>query len=89
YEYQIRACAENFFQDMINSFSELLVPYLLKKIENDAANLPNSLEGFLSKDAIYASFQLSAAAIGEMVDFDRLLVQVFLPEATSSSEPEN
>lgn len=89
YEYQIRACAENFFQDMINSFPELLVPYLLGKIETEAANLPNSLEGFLSKDAIYASFQLSAAATSEMVDFDRLLVQVFLPEATSSNGPEN
>lgn len=89
YEYQIRACAENFFQDLVNSFPELLVPYLLRKIENDASNLPNSLEGFLSKDAIYASFQLSATAVSEMVDFDRLLVQVFLPEATSNTSTEN
>lgn len=85
YEYQIRPCAENFFQDLINTFPELLVPYLLNKIENEAANLSNSLEDFLTKDAIYASFQLSASAVSEMVDFDRLLVEVFLPEATSSN----
>lgn len=77
YEYQIRPCAENVFQDLMNTFSELLVPYLLKKIENDASKLSNSLDDFLRKDAIYASFQLSASAVSEMVDFDRLLIQVF------------
>lgn len=87
YEYQIRPCAENFFQDLINSFPELLVPYLLNKIENDASHLSNDLDGFLKKDAIYTTFQLSAAAVSEMVDFDRLLVQIFLPEATNNSIP--
>ncbi|AJV93567.1 Kap120p [Saccharomyces cerevisiae YJM1527] len=85
YEYQIRPCAENVFQDLMNTFSELLVPYLLKKIENDASKLSNSLDDFLRKDAIYASFQLSASAVSEMVDFDRLLIQVFLPEATNTN----
>ncbi|QLL30910.1 hypothetical protein HG536_0A07250 [Torulaspora globosa] len=83
YEYQIRPCAENFFQDLINTFPELLVPYLLNKIENEAVALSDSLEDLITKDAIYASFQLSAPAVSELVDFDRLLVQVFLPEATS------
>ncbi|CAL9734912.1 importin beta-like protein Kap120p [Monosporozyma servazzii] len=87
YEYQIRPCAENFFQDLINSFPDLLVPYLLNKIENEAANLTSSLDDFLKKDAIYASFQLSASAVGDMVDFDRLLVDVFLPDATSTNTP--
>ncbi|KAK5961691.1 karyopherin KAP120 PWA37_001064 [Arxiozyma heterogenica] len=85
YEYQIRPCAENFFQDLINSFPDLLVPYLLNKIENEATTLTNSLEDFLKKDAIYASFQLSASAVSNMVDFDRLLVDVFLPEATNNA----
>lgn len=87
YEYQIRPCAENFFQDLINTFPDILVPYLLNKIENEAAQLSNSLEDFLMKDSIYSSFELSAAAVSGMVDFDRLLVQVFLPEATSSNTP--
>ncbi|CCD25034.1 karyopherin KAP120 NDAI_0E02170 [Naumovozyma dairenensis CBS 421] len=85
YEYQIRPCAENFFQDLINSFPELLVPYLLNKIENEANHLGDDLDGFLKKDAIYASFQLSASAVSDMVDFDRLLVQVFLPEASNNN----
>lgn len=89
YEYQIRPCAENFFQDLINSFPQFLVPYLLNKIENEAARLSNSLDDFLTKDAIYSSFQLSAAAVSELVDFDRLLVQVFLPEATSNTASED
>ncbi|CCK72223.1 karyopherin KAP120 KNAG_0J01420 [Huiozyma naganishii CBS 8797] len=85
FEYQIRPCAENFFQDLIVSFPELLVPYLLNKIENEAGSLTNSLDDFLKKDAIYASFQLSAPAVGEMVDFDRLLTTVFLPDASNSN----
>lgn len=85
YEYQIRPCAENFFQDLINSFPKLLVPYLLNKIENDAARLTNSLDDFLKKDAIYASLQLSASSVSDMVNFDKLLVDVFLPEATNNA----
>lgn len=87
YEYQIRPCAENFFQDLINTFPEMLVPYLLNKIEVSASSLSDSLEDFLRKDAIYSAFQLSATAVSEMVDFDRLLVDVFLPEATNVDSP--
>ncbi|CAB4252744.1 Kap120p [Maudiozyma barnettii] len=85
YEYQIRPCAENFFQDLINNFSDLLVPYLLYKIENEAASLTNSSEDFLKKDAIYASFQLSSNVVGDKVDFDNLLTTVFLPEASNTN----
>lgn len=87
YEYQIRPCAENFFQDLINTFPELLASYLLNKIETSASTLSDSLEDFLRKDAIYAAFQLSASAVSEMVDFDRLLPTVFLPEAAGSNTP--
>ncbi|GMM56878.1 Kap120 protein [Maudiozyma humilis] len=85
FEYQIRPCAENFFQDLIYSFSELLVPFLLNKIENEASMLTNTLDDFLKKDAIYATFQLSSNVVGDMVDFDSLLVNVFLPEASNSN----
>ncbi|KAL3232221.1 Uncharacterized protein RNJ44_04137 [Nakaseomyces bracarensis] len=87
YEYQIRPCAENFFQDLINTFSEMLVPYLLNKIESSTSSLSDSLEDFLKKDAIYSAFQLSAPAVSDTVDFDRLLVDVFLPEATNMNYP--
>ena len=85
FEYQIRPCAENVFQDLMNTFPTFLVPYLLNRIENDASKLSDSLDDFLMKDAIYATFQLSASAVSDMVDFDKLLVQVFLPEATNTS----
>lgn len=83
FEYQIRPCAENFFQDLINCFQQVLVPYLLNKIENEASQLSDSLNDFLKKDAIFASFQLSASSISDVVDFDRLLMEVFLPEANN------
>lgn len=86
YEYQIRPCAENFFQDLINSFPDLLVPYLLNKIQTEASSLNNSVEDLLKKDAIFASFQLSATSISEAVDFDTLLVNVFLPEALNPQQ---
>lgn len=85
YEYQIRPCAENFFQDLMSCFQDKLAPYLLNKIENEASQLTNSLQDLLKKDAIFASFQLSAASISDMVDFDSLLSRVFLPEATNAS----
>ncbi|SCU82799.1 LADA_0C08042g1_1 [Lachancea dasiensis] len=84
YEYQIRPCAENFFQDLISTFPDLLVPYLLNKIQTEVRQLSNTMEDLLRKDAIFASFQLSATTISDSVDFDSLLVDVFLPEATSS-----
>lgn len=87
YEFQIRPCAENFFQDLISCFRKELTPYLLDKIENKATKLTTSLDDFLKKDAMFASFQLSAGIIADNVDFDRLLEQNFLPEATNSDTP--
>lgn len=85
YEYQIRPCAENFFQDLLITFSEILVPYLLNKIQNDTNLLSsdNTLDSFLLKDSLFSSFQLSASVVGDMVDFDKLLIDIFLPEATN------
>lgn len=84
FEYQIRPCAENFFQDLMNSFQSILAPYLLNKIDSESAQLSNSVDGFLKKDALFCAFQLSAHAITEMVDFNRLLETIFLPEASTS-----
>lgn len=85
YEYQIRPCAENFFQDLIDSFQNLLTPYLLNKIDSEAAQLSDSIDDFLKKDALFCAFQLSSHAITDMVDFNRLLETVFLPEASKSN----
>ncbi|AMD22729.1 HHL041Wp [Eremothecium sinecaudum] len=83
FEYQIRPCVENFFQDLMNCFPNLLAPYMLTKIETEATTLSSSLDDFLKKDAMFAAFQLSATIVVDMVDFDTLLNQVFLPEALS------
>ncbi|CCH63047.1 hypothetical protein TBLA_0J00470 [Henningerozyma blattae CBS 6284] len=90
YEYQIRPCAENFFQDLMNSFPKLLVPYLLNKIQNNSsASMVNTQEAFLLRDSLYSSFQLSASVVSDMVDFDKLFVEVFLPTATNVKTPKD
>lgn len=89
YEYQIRPCAENIFQDLINIFPEISVPYFMNKIQYEASNLPDTMDGFLQKDSIYSSFQLSAQIIYGIVDFDKLLTETFLPEATNPNTAED
>lgn len=84
FEYQIRPCAENFFQNLITSFQELLGPYLLSKIDSEASQLTDSIDDLLKKDALFCAFQLSAHAVSETLDFDRLLETVFLPEASKT-----
>ncbi|KAH3688189.1 hypothetical protein WICPIJ_000831 [Wickerhamomyces pijperi] len=82
YEYQIRQCAENFFQDLMICFQELLVPYLLNKIENELSNYQESnVENILFKDSIFTIFQLSANAIYQAIDFNTLFRSFCLPEA--------
>ncbi|AAS51385.2 ACR159Cp [Eremothecium gossypii ATCC 10895] len=84
YEYQIRPCAENFFQDLMNCLPDFLATYLLKKLEQEGSQLTSSLDDFLKKDAIFAAFQLSSVTVADMVDFDHLLINVFIPEAVGT-----
>ncbi|AET41587.1 karyopherin KAP120 Ecym_8309 [Eremothecium cymbalariae DBVPG len=83
YEYQIRPCAENFFHHLMNCFSDFLCPYLLTTIETESGKLSSSMDDFLKKDAMFAAFQLASTNLSKHVDFDRLLVQIFLPEAVA------
>ncbi|ODQ80596.1 hypothetical protein BABINDRAFT_170982 [Babjeviella inositovora NRRL Y-12698] len=76
WEYQIRPCAENFFQDLISFFKDFLTEYILHKISNELLS-----DNVLTKDAILATFQLASSAICDAVDFDTLLTTVFIPEA--------
>lgn len=76
YEFQARPCAENLFQDLIKYFREDVGDFVLAKISSDLAN-----HDVLVKDAILCTFQLSAVSIADAVDFDRLLVDVFVPLA--------
>lgn len=76
WEYQIRPCAENFFQDLIKYFKDELSEYLLNKISN---NLLNSQNKILVEDSILCCFQLSADSIADKVNFNQLLRDVFIP----------
>lgn len=78
WEYQIRPCAENFFQDLIRFFKDDLALFILNKISQGITSL--SVNDILIKDSIFCTFQLLADSITESVNFDRLLNEVFIPE---------
>lgn len=90
YEYQIRQCSENFFQDLINNFKTLLVPYVLHKIENELNNYSDSsAKNILIKDSIFTIFQLSSNSIFDIVDINNLFENIFLPESLKNDIIEN
>ncbi|CAM9023535.1 unnamed protein product [Wickerhamomyces anomalus] len=68
YEYQVRQCAENFFQDLMNNFKDLLAPYVLNKVQNEVVSYNEaSVQNILIKDSIFTIFQLSANSIHEWI----------------------
>lgn len=84
WEFQLRPCSENLFQDLSETFPELLSSFILQQISE---RLSSSLD-ILTKDAILAAFQLSSLSISKIVNFDQLLVETFIPEALRSDSPE-
>lgn len=89
WEYQVRPCAENFFQYLIVSYKELLVPFVLDKISETNEKISasgNDLQLILLKDSIFAIIQLSGIAIADMVDFDSFLVNVLLPSLSIDAD---
>lgn len=88
WEYQVRPCAENFFQDLVKYFKDDVSDFILNKISNGIlAN--DSLDNILTKDSILCTFQLSADSIADKVNFDQLLEQVFIPEGLRDDRIEN
>ncbi|ODV68491.1 ARM repeat-containing protein [Hyphopichia burtonii NRRL Y-1933] len=85
WEYQVRPCAENFYQDLIRFFKDELSDFILNKISN---GISNSMD-ILVKDATLCTFQLSATSISNNVNFGRLLSEVFIPEGLKNDSPEN
>ncbi|OBA17976.1 ARM repeat-containing protein [Metschnikowia bicuspidata var. bicuspidata NRRL YB-4993] len=88
WEFQVRHCAENFYQDLIMYLNEDLSGYILNKISSGLAN-NESLENILIKDSTLCTFQLSADSIADKVSFDQLLTQVFIPEGLRNDHVEN
>ncbi|CDK29476.1 unnamed protein product [Kuraishia capsulata CBS 1993] len=79
WEFQIRPCAENIFQDLVLYFKEYLAEYVLSEISGGLSN-NQSLTDILQKDAVFSIFQLSSQVVSERVDFDNLLNDLFIPE---------
>ncbi|KAM9909924.1 hypothetical protein OXX69_004973 [Metschnikowia pulcherrima] len=88
WEYQVRPCAENFYQDLIKFFKNELSEYILNKISNGLGD-NDSLENILTKDSTLCTFQLSSDSIADKVNFDQLLMQVFIPEGLRNDHVEN
>jgi hypothetical protein len=88
WEYQIRPCAENFYQDLITYFPDILVPFIINKISNGLLQ-NDSVENILTKDSILCTFQLSSTALGNHVNFDQLLNDIFIPEGLRNDLAEN
>ncbi|KAH3662326.1 hypothetical protein OGAPHI_005577 [Ogataea philodendri] len=86
WEYQIRPCAENYFQDLVSYFKPQLSGFILRKIESV---LSDDSADILTKDSVLAVFQLSANAISESCNFDQLFRNFFLPEALKDVPLEN
>ncbi|ONH66633.1 Importin-11 [Cyberlindnera fabianii] len=89
FEFQIRQCAENFFQDLMVNFKDLLVPYVLNKVQNEMSNYNEvSVQNILVKDSVFSIFQLSANSIHEIIDFNDLCTRIFFPEALKNDMSE-
>ncbi|EMG47600.1 hypothetical protein SBY92_004719 [Candida maltosa Xu316] len=87
WEYQIRPCAENFFQDLIKYFPDFLAEFVLNKISNGLIEHA-SVDKILIRDSILCTFQLSGHAISDHVNFDNLLESVFIPEGLKNDQVE-
>lgn len=85
WEYQIRPCAENFFQDVMKYFSNDLSDYILNKISNGL----NGNQNILVKDSTLCCFQLSSDSIADKVNFNQLLTEIFIPMALQNAQVED
>ncbi|KAK6205283.1 armadillo-type protein [Scheffersomyces amazonensis] len=88
WEYQIRPCAENFFQDLMQYFKDDLTDFVINKISNGLLE-SGSVDKILIRDSILSTFQLSAYSIADNVNFDKLLIEVFIPEGMKNDLIEN
>lgn len=88
WEYQVRPCAENFFQDLIKYFKDDLSEFILNRISTGLSN-NDSIDKILIKDSTFCIFQLSAHSIADKVNFNQLLNQIFIPEGLRNDMVEN
>ncbi|KAG0684450.1 hypothetical protein C6P42_002822 [Pichia californica] len=78
WEFQIRKCSENYFQDLSIHFNEFISQFIMNKIEN----LNNENIDSITKDSILCIFQLSSNSISKKCNFNQLLIDYFIPQAS-------
>lgn len=69
WEYQLRACSEKLYGDLAINFREIVVPMVLKNLEQSTSS-----SDVLAKDAALAAFATGSAAISkeDSADFDQI-----------------
>ncbi|GAV30161.1 hypothetical protein PMKS-003669 [Pichia membranifaciens] len=85
WEFQIRKCAENYFQDLSIHFNEFISQFIMNKIQN----LNNGQLDSITKDSILSIFQLSSNSISKSCNFNQLLIEYFIPQALSTDNSLN
>lgn len=85
WEFQVRKCAENYFQDLSTHFNEQIAAFIMSKIEQ----LGNDNLDVISKDSILSIFELSANSIRSKCDFYQLLIDYFIPQALNNNDAVN
>lgn len=85
WEFQIRKCAENYFQDLSIHFSEFISQFIMSKIENLNTGQLDSI----TKDSILSIFELSSNSISKSCNFNQLLIEYFIPQALSTDNSLN
>lgn len=85
WEYQLRACAEKLYSDLAINFREIVVPMVLKNLEQSTSS-----SDILAKDAALAAFATGSAAISkeDSADFDQIFPQIIVPQGLVNGSSE-
>lgn len=82
WEFSVRACAENFFQDLVKYFPQMGGHVMARISAGMGADDP------LIRDAVLCCFQLLSAALRSEVAFDTVFQDVLAPEALRDGSSE-
>lgn len=85
WEYQLRACSEKLYGDLAINFREIVVPMVLKNLEQSTSS-----SDVLAKDAALAAFATGSAAISkeDSADFDQIFPQIIIPQGLANGSSE-
>lgn len=78
WDYQARPCSERVLVDLLTNFKGFVSPMLIQFIQNSSSG-----DDVLLRDVAYNVFALASSAPFENINFDEMLVNVFLPQGYS------